>query len=181
MTTGLLDAESGHRAKHSAATPQAARHRINSLEASTDSAAARAQTVWARPQTSLPTSRTRWRRPACISPRPIAHAASDRVGLERQRSKARGPRFSTRPRRCPRVLCIVWLCHDRGIGFPCVWFGSCRSFEDEEPNHQRWRNRTHKNSRPRRRGPVHSCKSRGRPIRRDDDQNEWICNCQQSK
>ena len=88
---------------------------------------------------------------------------------------------SDHPRRCPRGLCIGWLCHDRGIGFRCVWFGSCRSFKDEEPNHRRWRNRTHKNSRPSRCGPVHSGKSRRRPIRRNDDDNERNSNCQQSK
>ena len=32
-----------------------------------------------------------------------------RERLERQRSKARGPRVSDHPRRCPRVLCIVWF------------------------------------------------------------------------
>ena len=87
-----------HGQHDSATTPQAARHRIKSLEAAGDSAAARAQTVWARPLTSLPTSRTRWRRPACISPMPIVDAASDREGAERQRSAARdqGPFHAAR-------------------------------------------------------------------------------------
>ena len=100
----------GSRPNRSTATPQAAGHRIKSLEAAEDSAAARAQTVWARPQTLSPTSRTRWRRPACIFPRPIAHAASDREGAERFRSKARDPRANYTARRYPRVLCIGWFC-----------------------------------------------------------------------
>ena len=51
-----------HGPHDSAATTQAAGHRIKSFEPPKDSAAARAQTVWARHQTSLPTSMTRWRR-----------------------------------------------------------------------------------------------------------------------
>jgi len=96
-----------HGPHDSATTPRAAGHRIKSLEASGDSAAARAQTVWARRDPPSPTSRTRRRRPGCISPRPIAHAASDKEGSERSRSMARGPRARHHAWRWPRVHCIA--------------------------------------------------------------------------
>ena len=64
-------------------------------EASRDLAAERAQTVWASAQAPSTTLRTRRRWPDCISIRPIAHAASDRAGSERSRSKARGQPATT--------------------------------------------------------------------------------------
>ena len=58
--------------------------------------------------------RTRWRWHRLHNSPAFIHAASDREGSERFRSKARGPWATIQPRRCPRVLCIGWLSVARG-------------------------------------------------------------------
>jgi hypothetical protein len=107
-----------HGPHDSAATTQAAGHRIKSFEPPKDSAAARAQTVWARHQTSLPTSRTRWRRNRLH----ISQADCPCRKRQRRRGTAaiNGPRSTGSP---PRMMMTARPLHRVVLGQrrPGVW------------------------------------------------------------